>query len=72
MQATFEEIGTTVTTPCPRRVAVALAASLLTTTAGRVFVARDPRAGSSLTTTMSPRRYYQGSYGVATIRRGDG
>src|SRR5215813_13164326 len=43
-------------TPRPRRVAAALAASLLTTTAGRVLLASDPRAGSRLTWTISPRR----------------
>src|SRR5262245_60443828 len=36
MRATFEVIGTTVITPRPSRVAVALAASLLTTMAGRL------------------------------------
>src|ERR1017187_9417752 len=56
MRAVLEVTGTTVTTPRPRRVAVALAASLLTTTAGRVLVASDPRAGSRLIVTISPRR----------------
>ncbi len=42
--------------PRPSRVAVALAASLLTTTAGRVLLASDPRAGSGLTVTISPWR----------------
>src|SRR6478672_5371049 len=46
----------TVITPRPRRVAAALAASLLTTTAGRILFASDPRAGSRLTWTTSPRR----------------
>jgi len=42
-------------TPRPSLVAVALAASLLTTTAGRVLFASDPCAGSKLTLTISPR-----------------
>jgi hypothetical protein len=45
----LEVTGTTVTTPRPRRVAVALAASLLTTTADRVLLASHPRVGSRLT-----------------------
>src|ERR1035441_9195409 len=56
MRGVFEVTGTTVTTPRPSRVAVALAASLLTTTAGRVLLASDPRAGSRVTGAVSPRR----------------
>src|SRR5215471_14685545 len=56
MRSVLEVTGTTVITPRPRRVAAALAASLLTTTAGRIFLASDPRAGSRLTWTISPRR----------------
>src|ERR1700749_1299830 len=56
MRAVLEVTGTTVTTPRPRRVALALAASLLTTTAGRVVLASELRAGSKLTVTISPRR----------------
>jgi hypothetical protein len=52
----FEVTGTTVITPRPSRAAVALAASLLTTMAGRILLASDPIAGSRLTVTMSPRR----------------
>ena len=44
--------GTMVTTPRPRRAAVALARSLLTTTAGRCLVASLPRTGS--TSTRNP------------------
>src|SRR5215471_1906994 len=56
MRPVLEVTGTTVITPRPRRVAVALAASLLTTTAGRILFASDPRLGSRLTWTISPRR----------------
>lgn len=56
MRAVFEVTGTTVMTPRLSRVAVALAASLLTTTAGRLLLASEPRAGSRLTVTISPRR----------------
>src|SRR5208337_1999234 len=52
----FEVTGTTVITPRPSWAAVALAASLLTITAGRVLLASDPREGSRLTMTISPRR----------------
>jgi hypothetical protein len=38
----FEVTGTTVMTPRPSLVAVALAASLLTMTTGRVLLASDP------------------------------
>src|SRR5215469_319300 len=56
MRPVLEVTGTTVITPRPRRVAAALAASLLTTTAGRILFASDRRAGSRLTWTISPRR----------------
>src|SRR5215469_8721526 len=56
MRPVLEVTGTTVITPRPRRAAAALAASLLTTTAGRILLASDPRAGSRLTWTISPRR----------------
>ena len=46
--------GITVTTPLPRRVAVALALSLLTTTAGRRLSASLPREGSKSATRISP------------------
>jgi hypothetical protein len=52
----LEVTGTTVITPRPSRAAVLLAASLLTTTGGRVLLAADPRAGSRSTVTISPRR----------------
>src|SRR4051794_38031609 len=48
-------IGTTVTTPRPRRAAVVLARSLLTTTAGRLLLASLPRDGSKSTCQISPR-----------------
>src|ERR1700757_1360035 len=47
--------GTTVTIPRPRRVAAALARSLLTMTAGRCVLASLPRAGSRSTCHTSPR-----------------
>jgi hypothetical protein len=42
----LEVTGTTVTTPRPRRVAVAFTASLLTMTAGRRLAASEPTARS--------------------------
>src|SRR5262249_41349601 len=55
----FEVTGTTVITPRPRRAAVALAASLLTTTAGRILLASDPSVGARFTVTISPRRIFK-------------
>src|SRR3954447_10753073 len=52
----LEVTGTTVTTPCPRSVALRLAASLLTTTTGRTLFASAPAAGSRSTSQTSPRR----------------
>jgi hypothetical protein len=61
----FEVTGTTVMTPQPSLAAMALAASLLTMTAGRVLLA-DPCAGSKLTLTISPQlssALVSGTYG---------
>src|SRR5580658_5922010 len=56
MRAMFVVTGTTVTTPRPKRAAVTLAPSLLTTTAGRRLLASAPRTGSRSTRRISPRR----------------
>ncbi|AAK44696.1 Putative uncharacterized protein [Mycobacterium tuberculosis variant bovis] len=50
--------GTTGTTPRSRRIAAALALSLLTITAGRRIFAALPRAGSRSTCQISPRSIY--------------
>src|ERR1700682_265170 len=55
MLATLLVTGTTVTTPRPSRVAVALARSLLTTTAGRALFASLPRPAPTTTCHISPR-----------------
>lgn len=47
MQEKFEVIGTTVTTPLRLRAAARLAASLLTTTAGLVWLASRPGRGGA-------------------------
>ncbi|CNL47644.1 Uncharacterised protein [Mycobacterium tuberculosis] len=50
--------GTTGTTPRSRRIAAALALSLLTITAGRRIFAALPRAGSRSTCQISPHSIY--------------
>ncbi len=55
-RVTLLVMGTTVTTPRPKRAAVALARSLLTTIAGRRLSASLPRAGSRSISRTSPRR----------------